>query len=207
MKHILGEGWWKMLSSEFDKEYMQNIGRLLTIHKDEVYPKGGLEAIFRAYTLCPYENVKVVILGQDPYHDGSADGLCFSTTRRIPPSLRIIFKALEKDFGIKRTNTDLSDWAKQGVLMLNTSLTVFPGKPNSCVNWNWLQFINATLEILDFVYVMAWGKYAIDIASKHKALMMIDTCHPAATIYNPSLVFEPKFAELNKELVEPIKWV
>ena len=135
------ETWKEVLAPEFEKDYFI---RLTDFVRQEyqtttVYPPGKL--IFNAFNLCPYNKVKVVIIGQDPYHGpGQAHGLCFSVKAGVnpPPSLQNIFKELNADLGISIPNNgELTDWAKQGVLMMNTVLTVRQGQPNSHKGKGW----------------------------------------------------------------------
>lgn len=119
--------WQAVLSDEFEKPYWQKLTSFVKeqYSQNTCFPKGA--DIFRAFELTPFEQVKVVILGQDPYHTpGAAMGMCFSVPdgSRAQPSLQNIFKELTTDVGVQRTRTDLSDWAEQGVLLLNSVLTV-----------------------------------------------------------------------------------
>lgn len=126
--------WKSVLSHEFEKPYWQELTSFVKeeYSKNACFPKG--ENIFRAFDLTPFDAVKVVILGQDPYHTtGAAMGMCFSVPNgsKTQPSLGNIFKELASDVGVTRTQTDLTDWAEQGVLLLNSVLTVENGKPAS----------------------------------------------------------------------------
>lgn len=146
------------------------------------------ENIFRALELCPFEQVKVVIIGQDPYFNkGQANGLCFSVSQgmKVPPSLRNIFKELDDDIGIKRTNTDLSDWAENGVLLLNSVLTVREGTANSHKGWGWEEYtsnvINTLNESKQGIVFMLWGNYAKNVGkniSREKHLVL-EANHPS----------------------------
>src|SRR5690606_19601927 len=139
--------WLKVLEKEFSKAYFEE---LITFVKKEyasgrVYPEG--KNIFRAFEMCPFEAVKVVILGQDPYHGpGQANGLCFSVNEGIPlpPSLQNIYKEIESDLGIKVQPTgNLDRWAQQGVLLLNATLTVRANQAGSHQKRGWEQFTDA----------------------------------------------------------------
>lgn len=126
--------WHNALEEEFEKPYWSELTAFVKNEYTNArcFPEG--KNIFRAYDLTSFEKVKVVILGQDPYHTpGAAMGMSFSVPNgsKIQPSLRNIFKELASDLGINRTNTDLTDWAEQGVLLLNAVLTVRQGEPNS----------------------------------------------------------------------------
>ena len=137
MRNIyLEESWKALLISEFEKDYMQSLSQFLReqkLHKKIIYPPGN--KIFNAFQLTKFEKLKVVILGQDPYHGiGQAHGLSFSVEQGIkpPPSLNNIFKELESDLGLKRPDHgNLEKWAQQGVLLLNSILTVEKGSPGS----------------------------------------------------------------------------
>lgn len=129
------ESWKDVLKDEFEKEYFKELVNFVKqeYSSKKIFPKG--KDIFRAFNLCPFNNVKVVIIGQDPYHgEKQANGLAFSVSRGVlnPPSLKNIFKELKSDLGIDIPNTgELESWAKQGVLLLNATLTVEAHKPGS----------------------------------------------------------------------------
>ena len=131
----IDESWGKLLSKEFDSEYFKNLISFVKedYSKTTCYPKGS--QIFNAFDSCPVNNLKVVIIGQDPYHGkGQANGLAFSVCNNqiLPPSLKNIFSEISSDLNFKlRTNGDLIDWSKQGVLLLNSVLTVEEGRPGT----------------------------------------------------------------------------
>lgn len=163
------ESWKQLLEQEFETAYFRNLVDFVkTAYKEEVvYPKAS--AIFRSLNDCPFSEVKVVILGQDPYHtEGMADGLCFSVqsdVKKLPPSLKNIFKELQDDLGVEKKNGDLSQWAKQGVLLLNTVLTVRKGVADSHAGKGWEQFTDAIIHAVNqhkknVVYIL-WGSKAI----------------------------------------------
>ncbi|OAQ42055.1 uracil-DNA glycosylase [Pedobacter psychrophilus] len=166
----LESSWLKVLNQEFDKQYMKELKEFLVNQKKDgkiIYPKG--DDIFNAFTLTPFDNVKVVILGQDPYHGANqAHGLSFSVQKgvRFPPSLKNIFKELETDIEGFRTpeNGDLSDWAKQGVLMLNSSLTVNAGDAGSHQEQGWETFTDEVIKAIsdkkENIIFILWGKFA-----------------------------------------------
>ena len=143
--------WQTVLTSEFEKPYWES---LTTFVKEEYsttrcFPEG--KNIFRAFDLTPFDDVKVVILGQDPYHTaGAAMGLSFSVPSgsKPQPSLRNIFKELQADLGKNRTNTDLTDWAEHGVLLLNAVLTVREASPASHGGKGWEQFTDSVIHLL-----------------------------------------------------------
>ena len=175
--------------------------------------------IFRAIKLTPFDEVKVVIIGQDPYHnDNQANGLCFSVSDKVtaPPSLKNIFKELEDDLGIKKTSNELEMWAKQGVLLLNATLTVRAHEANSHKDLGWEQFTDFIIkEISDkkenVVFVL-WGAFAqkkaglID-ASKH---FIIQSAHPSPFSVHKGFFGSRPFSKINQFLEEkgkePINW-
>lgn len=167
--------WKDRLSNEFEKDYFV---QLVGFIKDEyakypgaIFPKGS--QIFRAFDACPFDKVKVVIIGQDPYPTpGHAHGLCFSVEPNVSPlprSLNNIYKELQSDLGIEPSkNGDLNHWALQGVLLLNSVLTVRSGQPDSHANKGWEQFTDAVIDQLNqsaegIVYLL-WGSKAINKA-------------------------------------------
>ena len=163
------KSWGEALSAEWDKEYFRELARKLHEEKDRgivIYPPGS--KIFRAFDLCPLDAVKVVILGQDPYHGaGQAMGLSFSVPEGIaaPPSLKNIFKEIESDLGIRMSGSpDLEPWARQGVLLLNSVLTVRAGVAASHAGLGWQNFTDAVINLIsercEGVVFMLWGNYA-----------------------------------------------
>ena len=156
----IAPGWKKVLSEEFNKDYFKNITDQLKIEKQSrqvIYPPGSL--IFNAFNTTDFEKVKVVVIGQDPYHGaGQAHGLSFSVQKGIkpPPSLINIYKEIENDLGTKmpRDNGDLTSWAHQGVLLLNATLTVRAYQPNSHAGIGWNLFsrlFECLVEIVFFI--------------------------------------------------------
>lgn len=177
------------------------------------------DQIFRAIELTPFEEVKVVIIGQDPYHnDNQANGLCFSVSDKVkaPPSLKNIFKELEDDLGIKKTSNELEMWAKQGVLLLNATLTVGAHEANSHKDLGWGQFTDFIIkEISDkkenVVFVL-WGAFAQKKAglidtSKH---FIIQSVHPSPLSARKGFFGSRPFSKINQFLEEkgkePINW-
>jgi uracil-DNA glycosylase len=162
------ESWKEVLASEFDNSYFMELKEFLTEEKAKyaIYPQGS--KIFNAFQLTPFEQVKVVILGQDPYHGpGQAHGLCFSVPRGIapPPSLVNIFKEIEKDLGIPvPAEGNLEKWARQGVLLLNATLTVRANQPGSHQRRGWENFTHAVISRLSErrvgIIFLLWGKFA-----------------------------------------------
>ena len=208
----IDESWGKLLAKEFDSEYFKNLISFVKedYSKTTCYPKGS--QIFNAFDSCPVNNLKVVIIGQDPYHgDNQANGLCFSVNKGIshPPSLINIFKEIEADLGhkFKHKNGDLSKWAKQGVMLLNATLTVKKGLPGSHQNKGWEIFTDKVIEIIsnetNNTVFLLWGSFAkqkrklID-ASKHKIL---ESGHPSPLSANRGYWFGNKhFSECNDYL-------
>jgi uracil-DNA glycosylase len=162
------ESWKEVLRDEFDKPYFSELKEFLVNEKDKfnIYPPGGL--IFNAFRLTPFESVKVVLLGQDPYHGpGQAHGLCFSVPPGIsaPPSLINIFKEIERDLGVPvPVSGCLEKWARQGVLLLNATLTVRANQPVSHQHKGWETFTNTVISKLSENRVglifLLWGKFA-----------------------------------------------
>lgn len=165
----LETSWKERLLPEFDKEYMQNLRTFLRGEREKrkvIYPRGA--EYFAAMNHTPFDKVKVVIIGQDPYHGlNQAHGLCFSVRRGvdIPPSLQNIYKELKSDLGIPPAqHGNLESWANQGVLLLNATLSVEGGKAGSHQKKGWEQFTDAIIDRLnrersDLVFVL-WGSYA-----------------------------------------------
>lgn len=187
---MLEESWQRVLGSEFEKPYMQQLRDFLRREKDQkkiIYPKST--NIFQAFALTPFDKVKVVILGQDPYHGpGQAHGLCFSvqTGVALPPSLQNIYKELKTDLNIPPAREGcLENWAKQGVLLLNSVLTVEKGSAGSHQGKGWETFTDQVVTVLNAqkngLVFLLWGAYAqkkgqhID-ASRH---CVLKTTHPS----------------------------
>lgn len=216
----LEPSWKAALASEFTKPYMQNLRSFLRQQKDAkkyVYPKS--EAIFRAFEYAPIEKVKVVILGQDPYHGpNQANGLCFSVSEGIPipPSLQNIYQELRCDLNIQTPKHGcLKAWAKQGVLLLNAVLTVEKGLANSHQGKGWEMFTDKVIALLnerENVVFVLWGAYAqkkgqyID-PSKH---LIIKTPHPSPLSAHRGFLGSKPFSKINDYLVSkgiaPIDW-
>lgn len=214
------ESWKQALMPEFEKEYFKNItdfvrGEYLAGKK--VYP--APQNIFNAFNLTPLDNVKVVIIGQDPYHEpGQAHGLCFSVPDgiRTPPSLINIYKEIEGDLGRKSvTNGDLSSWANQGVLLLNSTLTVQAHAAASHAGKGWEQFTDAVIKALsqrpNIVY-MLWGSYAqrkADFVNPDNNLIL-KSVHPSPLSAHRGFFGNHHFSKANEYLSAhgktPIDW-
>lgn len=213
--------WKQALGNEFGKDYFAQLADFVRTEyqTSTVYPPAKF--IFRAFDLTPFDQVKVVILGQDPYHEeGQANGLCFAVNPgvRLPPSVQNIYKEIESDLGHKPAfpSGDLEGWAKQGVLLLNATLTVRAHLANSHSNHGWEQFTDAVIKVLsaqkeNLVFIL-WGAYAqkkgaIIDASHH---LVIKSAHPSPlSAYNGFFGSQP-FSKCNNYLSligqEPINW-
>lgn len=183
------QSWKDVLSSEFDKDYFIKLTDFVRgeyLAGKRVFP--AAKNIFNAFNLCPFDNVKVVIIGQDPYHEpGQAHGLCFSVPNGItpPPSLINIYKEIESDLGRpSKTNGDLTSWANQGVLLLNSTLTVAAHLAASHAGHGWEEFTDAVIRALsgrEGIVYMLWGSYAqrkAAIVDETKNLVL-KTVHPS----------------------------
>ena len=216
------ESWLKFIKSEFDKEYMKNIKKSILNYKKSgkiIYPKNN--EIFNAINLTDFEKTKVIILGQDPYHGpGQAHGLSFSVKDGIkpPPSLINIFKEIESDLSInvEKENGNLTRWAKQGVLLLNSLLTVEKGKPLSHKEIGWETLTDKIIEVLNqnkrgLVFIL-WGSHARSkkyLISQNKNLI-IESSHPSPLSAHRGFIGSKPFSRTNKYLVKnnmnPINW-
>jgi uracil-DNA glycosylase len=221
MEVKIDESWKKVLKDEFSKDYFGEIVGFLRMEKaagKTIYPPGSL--IFNAFNLTPFDKVKVVLLGQDPYHgQGQAHGLCFSVQDGIkpPPSLVNIYKEIHKDIGLPIPNHgNLTKWAQQGVMMLNASLTVRKGEPMSHARIGWADFTNAVIRKISDqkqgVVFLLWGKFAqekqvlID-ETKHRILK---AAHPSPYSADAGFFGCRHFSQTNeylmKEGLDPIDW-
>jgi len=217
---VIETGWKEVLHEEFDKLYFSELKAFLLEEKQKfrIYPPGKL--IFNAFDHTPFEKVKVVLLGQDPYHGpGQAHGLCFSVPEGVskPPSLVNIFKELQDDLGISISrNGNLTKWADQGVLLLNATLTVRENQAGSHQNHGWETFTDAAITQLSLkrrglVFVL-WGNYAIakksmiDV-SKH---FILSSVHPSPLSAHRGFFGCRHFSQINNLLrqngVEEIDW-
>lgn len=219
IKPKIEESWYEVLKEEFTKPYFISLKQILIEEKKKyrIFPPGNL--IFNAYNLTPFYKVKVVIIGQDPYHGfGQAHGLCFSVPKGIPkpPSLINIFKELKDDLGIDPPpHGDLTKWALQGVFLLNAILTVRENQPTSHKNIGWEYFTDTTIyklsELRQNLVFLLWGKFAQQ--KKHlinsKKHLILEAGHPSP--YSSHLFFGCKhFSKTNEFLsknnIEPIDW-
>ena len=214
------ESWKEALSAEFEKPYFGEL--VARLHSEKaagcrIFPPGG--QIFRAFELCPLPAVKVVILGQDPYHGyGQAMGLSFSVPDGVPapPSLKNIFSEIEDDLGVKMSGrTNLEPWARQGVLLLNAVLTVRAGEPTSHSGFGWQEFTDAVIRCIsdrcEGVVFMLWGNYARSKAplvdsSRHFVLQAAHPSPLARGAFFGCKHFSQANAILRAEGKEPIDW-
>lgn len=204
--------WYAALEHEFHAPYFAELKQRLLAEKAAghiVYPKGS--DIFRAFNLTPFEKVKVVILGQDPYHGpGQAHGLCFSVPQGVkaPPSLVNIFKEIKTDMGPNTsTDTDLTRWANQGVLLLNSMLTVRAHEAGSHRQFGWERFTDAAIETLsrkrEGLVFLLWGNFAISKSrlidkSKHQVLT---APHPSPLSAHNGWFGSKHFSQTNEWLI------
>jgi uracil-DNA glycosylase len=218
----INQTWKKILASEFSKPYFLELVHFLKTEKEAgkiIYPPGA--QIFNAFNETTYDNLKVVILGQDPYHGaGQAHGLSFSVCKGIksPPSLQNIFKELKSDIGlqIQPNLGDLTAWANQGILLLNTALTVREGEPFSHARVGWSSFTDAVIEKIsdekENIIFILWGKFAQDKKSlidegKH---FILQAAHPSPFSAHKGFLGCKHFSLTNEILVkigkQPIDW-
>lgn len=221
----LESSWQAVLQEELSKEYMQKLREFL----DQEYAAGACvypphDLIFNAFNQTPFEKVKVLIVGQDPYHgEGQAHGLAFSVPEGIktPPSLKNIFKELQTDLGVSvPTSGCLEKWAKQGVMLLNTTLTVRDGEPLSHVGQGWERFTDAVIAKLaarqDPVIFILWGKSAqlkvfqIQANSIKSSHLILQAAHPSPLSAHNGFLGCRHFSAVNQQLMKcgknPISW-
>lgn len=214
-------GWKEILKTEFSRDYFQQIAAFLKTEKVQgktIYPPGGL--IFNAFDKTPFNKVKVVILGQDPYHGpGQAHGLCFSVPDGVPPppSLVNIYKELHADIGLQIAKTgNLTKWAENGVFLLNAVLTVRANEPASHSKTGWMEFTDAVIRKISAektgVVFLLWGKFA-----QEKQVLIDETRHHVLKAAHPSPFsadkgffgcrhFSKTNALLAKRGIDPIDW-
>ena len=222
MDDIIEPGWKETLKQEFEKPYFAKIVEFLNkedLTGMKIYPPEDLR--YNAFNCTPFDKVKVVILGQDPYHgEGQANGLCFSVTNgtKLPPSLVNVFKEISSDLGVPITgrNGDLSHWASQGVLLLNASLTVRANEPMSHARIGWMQFTDAVIKRLSVekkgLVFLLWGRFAQE--KKHlidaKRHRILEAAHPSPLSARNGFFGCRHFSLTNEILIEeglsPIEW-
>ncbi len=213
-------GWKSILNSEFNEEYFIKLTDFVKeeYKKNTVFPPASL--IFNAFNLCPFSQVRTVIIGQDPYHGpGQAHGLCFSVKDGVdfPPSLINIFKEINLDLGLARPDSgNLERWARQGVLLLNATLTVRAHQAGSHQRKGWEQFTDSVISIINQeknnIVFMLWGAYAqkkgesID-RSRH---LVLESVHPSPLSASRGFFGNKHFSKCNNYLTEkgliPIDW-
>mgnify|MGYP001297703744 CR=1 FL=1 len=202
--------WKKLLYEELKKDYFKNLVNFVKQEYSEkkIYPPGKL--IFKAFENCPFNNLKVVIIGQDPYHGyNQANGLCFSVSDGIkkPPSLLNIFKELKSDLNLEiPTSGNLERWSTQGVLMLNSILTVEKGEPGSHKKKGWEKFTDCIIEIINHnksnIVFMLWGAYAQkkgEKINKNKHLVL-ESAHPSPFSADRGFFNQNHFSKCNEYL-------
>lgn len=212
MEVRIEDSWKNLLIEEFEKEYFKELVEFVRseYQQHRIYPPGN--QIFNAFDFCPVDHTKVVIIGQDPYHGlGQANGLCFSVAEgiKMPPSLVNIFKELKEDLGEDiPPHGSLEKWAKQGVLMLNATLTVRASSPGSHQNKGWEKFTDVVIQKLskekDGLVFILWGAYAqkkgsvID-TSRH---FVIQSAHPSPFAAHRGFFGSKPFSKSNAYLQE-----
>lgn len=223
MKVSIHPSWEKALQNSFESPYFENLVQFVkeeyTKYPNQIFPEG--KYIFRAFDSCPFDQIKVVILGQDPYPTrGHAHGLCFSCdshVRPLPKSLQNIFKELEEDLGIPAPpNGDLNHWANQGVLLLNSILTVREGQPLSHANQGWEKFTDDVIQTindeLEGVIFVLWGSPAQAKASRvdSNKHFILKAPHPSPLSAYRGFFGSKPFSTINGILKErgktEIKW-
>ena len=216
----IDDSWKVQLQPEFEQDYFRDLVNFVRSEyaSNTVYPPGN--QIFRAFDLSPFDTTKVIILGQDPYHEpGQAHGLCFSVDKGVPfpPSLQNIYKEIRDDIGtVVSSQGDLSDWAKQGVLLLNATLTVRAHQAGSHQNKGWERFTDAVIHRLaeqrEHLVFILWGAYAqrkgafID-KNKH---LVLQSPHPSPLSAHRGFFGNRHFSTANRYLqehgIDPIIW-
>lgn len=217
---MIGNGWDNLLKSEYTKEYFLNLEKFVSneYKTKTIYPK--MSEIFKAFQETPYDKVKVVIIGQDPYHgENEAEGLSFSVKNGIakPPSLMNIFTELRDDLGYKIPNNgSLEPWAKEGVLLLNSTLTVVKDTPKSHSNKGWEIFTDEVIRIINKkttpVVFILWGSDARSkkVLITNKIHYIIESPHPSPLSAYRGFFGSKPFSKANnfliKNNIEPVNW-
>jgi len=212
MEINFNSSWQSLLNEEINKPYFIELLNSVKVEysKHTCYPPK--ELIFSAFDYCSFDNLKVVIIGQDPYHgEGEANGLCFSVNDsvKIPPSLKNIFREINLDLDalLMPTSGNLERWAKQGILLLNASLTVQKDQPNSHKHLNWNQFTDAVIQLIsdkkqDVVFLL-WANFALKKGTKinRNKHLVLESGHPSPMSANQGKWFGNKhFSQTNKYL-------
>ncbi|MGZ5218626.1 MAG: uracil-DNA glycosylase [Chitinophagaceae bacterium] len=221
MEVKIEDSWKVILHDEFDKPYFQHIPLHLKTEKSQgktIYPPGGF--IFNAFNTTPFDKIKVVIIGQDPYHGPrQAHGLCFSVQNGVPPppSLVNIFKELKEDIGMDIPgHGNLIKWAEQGVFLLNASLTVRAGEPMSHSKIGWAEFTDSVIKTIsdkkEHVVFLLWGKFAQDkkILIDEKKHLILRAAHPSPLSAYSGFFGCRHFSKANEYLmskgIDPVDW-
>lgn len=216
--NFLGSSWGALFHQEFTKQYMLQIGKAVANQRKlvTVYPEK--DKVFRAFKETPFSKVKVVIVGQDPYYDGSADGLAFSSDQRgIPMSLVNIFAEIQSDLDIRvEHNADLTRWAEQGVFLLNSHLTVNKGQPSSHSGLGWDRFTGKVIKALSLTPVptvfMLWGSHgkSLEHLIEPENHLILKAVHPSPRSANRGFFKCKHFSKCNEFLksnnLKPINW-
>jgi len=220
MEVSIDASWKTRFEEEFEKDYFVNLAQFIKQEyaSKTIYPPGGL--IFNAFNLCSFEKVKVVIIGQDPYHGpGQAHGLCFSVREGVdyPPSLKNIFREIGSDLSISNfRDGNLECWAKQGVLLLNATLTVRAHEAGSHQKKGWEEFTDKAISIINrdknHIVFFLWGAYA---QKKGEAIdrarhLVLESVHPSPLSASRGFFGNKHFSKCNEYLTangsEPINW-
>jgi len=217
---MIGNNWDNLLHLEYNKDYFKNLMEILSQEekKYKIYPKR--DEIFQAFKLTDYDKIKCVIIGQDPYYGaGQANGLAFAVNRgvKIPPSLQNIYKELNSDLSIPIPNHgDLSNWAKNGVFLLNSTLTVRENQANSHRNIGWQRFTDEVIRLINLknenVVFILWGRFAQSKQSliTNKKHLILTGSHPSPLSCYNGFFGKKYFSKTNdfleKNGIKPINW-
>lgn len=217
---MIGNNWDNLLHLEYNKDYFKNLMEILSQEekKYKIYPKR--DEIFQAFKLTDYDKIKCVIIGQDPYYGaGQANGLAFAVNRgvKIPPSLQNIYKELNSDLSIPIPNHgDLSNWAKNGVFLLNSTLTVRENQANSHRNIGWQRFTDEVIRLINLknenVVFILWGRFAQSKQSliTNKKHLILTGSHPSPLSCYNGFFGKKYFSKTNdfleKNGIKPISW-
>lgn len=217
---MIGNNWDNLLYLEYNKDYFKNLMEILSQEekKYKIYPKR--DEIFQAFKLTDYDKIKCVIIGQDPYYGaGQANGLAFAVNRgvKIPPSLQNIYKELNSDLSIPIPNHgDLSNWAKNGVFLLNSTLTVRENQANSHRNIGWQRFTDEVIRLINLknenVVFILWGRFAQSKQSliTNKKHLILTGAHPSPLSCYNGFFGKKYFSKTNdfleKNGIKPINW-
>lgn len=216
----MSDEWKDILSDEFAQPYFSHLSKLLTqeYSTKKIYPPRA--KIFRAFELCPPKDLKIIIIGQDPYHtEGQANGLAFAVNKnnKLPPSLRNIFKEIQSDLGrTPNTDKDLLHWANQGILLINSTLTVEANKPGSHQNLGWGLFTDAVIKKIatenQNLVFMLWGNHAKKKSDfiNNKQHLILTASHPSPLSASQGFFGCRHFSQANRHLEiknkKPIDW-